>query len=56
MVDTAVGVEQPNRRSVIAQLAAEPLETEQFCSVFGLSWATSTRTHHFRVLRTAGPI
>ncbi|WP_067672607.1 ArsR/SmtB family transcription factor [Nocardia miyunensis] len=45
-----------NRRSVIAQLAAEPPGTEQFCSVFGLPWATSTRTHHFRVLRNAGLI
>lgn len=45
-----------NRRSVIAQLANEPEGSEQFCSVFGLPWATSTRTHHFRVLRTAGLI
>jgi DNA-binding transcriptional ArsR family regulator len=45
-----------NRRSVIAQLAAEPQGTEQFCSVFGLPWAPSTRTHHFRVLRKAGLI
>ncbi|MGU3290886.1 ArsR/SmtB family transcription factor [Williamsia sp. M5A3_1d] len=45
-----------NRRSVIAQLAAEPQGSEQFCSVFGLPWAPSTRTHHFRVLRTAGLI
>ncbi|GAC67856.1 ArsR/SmtB family transcription factor [Gordonia soli] len=45
-----------NRRSVIAQLAAEPPETEQFCSEFGMPWAPSTRTHHFRVLRKAGLI
>lgn len=45
-----------NRRSVIAQLAEEPSGAEQFCSVFGLPWAPSTRTHHFRVLRTAGLI
>ncbi|MET9288246.1 ArsR/SmtB family transcription factor [Nocardia beijingensis] len=45
-----------NRRSVIAQLYAEPEGTEQFCSVFGMPWAPSTRTHHFRVLRKAGLI
>jgi DNA-binding transcriptional ArsR family regulator len=45
-----------NRRSVIAQLAAEPEGAEQFCSVFGMPWAPSTRTHHFKVLRTAGLI
>lgn len=43
-----------NRRSVIVQLAQLPEDTEQFCSVFGTPWAPSTRTHHFRVLRTAG--
>lgn len=43
-----------NRRSVIVQLAQLPEGTEQFCSVFGTPWAPSTRTHHFRVLRTAG--
>ncbi|MET8775369.1 helix-turn-helix transcriptional regulator [Nocardia sp. NPDC050713] len=45
-----------NRRSVIAQLYAEPEGAEQFCSVFGMPWAPSTRTHHFRVLRKAGLI
>lgn len=45
-----------NRRSVIAQLRSEPEGTEQFCSVFGMPWASSTRTHHFRVLRKAGLI
>ncbi|MFT4041921.1 MAG: helix-turn-helix transcriptional regulator [Gordonia sp. (in: high G+C Gram-positive bacteria)] len=43
-----------NRRSVIVQLAEQPEGTEQFCSVFGVPWAQSTRTHHFKVLRTAG--
>ncbi|EOM76209.1 transcriptional regulator [Rhodococcus rhodnii] len=43
-----------NRRSVIVQLAEEPDGTEQLCTVFGLPWAPSTRTHHFRVLREAG--
>ncbi|KXP13795.1 ArsR/SmtB family transcription factor [Tsukamurella pseudospumae] len=43
-----------NRRSVIVQLAEQPDGTEQFCSVFGMPWALSTRTHHFKVLRTAG--
>ncbi|MGO3325635.1 ArsR/SmtB family transcription factor [Gordonia sp. (in: high G+C Gram-positive bacteria)] len=43
-----------NRRSVIVQLAEQPDDTEQFCSVFGVPWAQSTRTHHFKVLRTAG--
>ncbi|NLU82680.1 helix-turn-helix transcriptional regulator [Rhodococcus sp. HNM0569] len=43
-----------NRRSVVAQLAEQPDGTEQFCSVFGMPWAQSTRTHHFKVLRTAG--
>ena len=46
-----------NRRSVIAQLYYdEPEDAEQFCSVFGMPWAPSTRTHHFRVLRKAGLI
>lgn len=45
-----------NRRSVISQLAQEPIGTEQFCSDFGMPWAPSTRTHHFRVLRQAGLI
>ncbi|GAA1479903.1 helix-turn-helix transcriptional regulator [Gordonia sinesedis] len=45
-----------NRRRVIAQLYAESDDTEQFCSVFGMPWAPSTRTHHFRVLRRAGLI
>lgn len=43
-----------NRRAVIAQLAAMPAGTEQFCSEFGMPWAPSTRTYHFRVLRKAG--
>lgn len=45
-----------NRRSVIVQLAEQPDDVEQFCSAFGLPWAQSTRTHHFKVLRTAGLI
>ncbi|MFD4367537.1 ArsR/SmtB family transcription factor [Rhodococcus sp. NPDC058521] len=45
-----------NRRKVVAQLYYEPQGTEQFCSVFGMPWAPSTRTHHFRVLRKAGLI
>lgn len=45
-----------NRRNVIVQLAEQPDGTEQFCSVFGMPWAQSTRTHHFKVLRTAGLI
>lgn len=43
-----------NRRSVIVQLAEQPDGTEQFCSAFGMPWAQSTRTHHFKVMRTAG--
>lgn len=44
----------PNRRQVVAQLYREPEGAEQFCSVFGLPWSPSNRTHHFRVLRRAG--
>lgn len=43
-----------NRRSVIETLYHQPDDLEQFCSVFGLPWATSTRTHHFRLMRQAG--
>lgn len=45
-----------NRRSVIETLYHQPDGLEQFCSVFGLPWAASTRTHHFRLLRRAGLI
>lgn len=46
----------PNRRRVIVQLCHEPEGTEQFCTVFGLPWSASNRTHHFKVLRQAGLI
>jgi DNA-binding transcriptional ArsR family regulator len=49
-------VADPLRRRVIVALAAEPDGTERHCSSFGLPVATSTLTHHFRVLREAGLI
>lgn len=47
---------ETNRRSVIETLYHQPDGQEQFCSVFGLPWAPSTRTHHFRLMRQAGLI
>jgi DNA-binding transcriptional ArsR family regulator len=45
----------PHRRRVIVELARGPDE-ERGCSSFDLPLAKSTRTHHWRALRTAGLI
>lgn len=46
----------PLRRSVVADLAADPADGERACASFELPVAKSTRTHHWRVLREAGLI
>ena len=46
----------PLRRAVIAELAADPDDTERPCASFALPVAKSTRTHHWRALREAGLI
>jgi len=46
----------PLRRAVIAELAADPTESERACSSFSMPVAKSTRTHHWRALREAGLI
>ncbi|NUT52551.1 MAG: helix-turn-helix transcriptional regulator [Saccharothrix sp.] len=46
----------PLRRSVVAELAADPDDAERACSSFALPVAKSTRTHHWRALREAGLI
>ena len=45
----------PLRRQVIIELMHRP-DTEHACASFDLPVAKSTRTHHWRVLRTAGLI
>ena len=44
----------PMRRSIVRQLAGE--RPVLACSAFDLPIGSSTRTHHFRVLREAGVI
>jgi DNA-binding transcriptional ArsR family regulator len=46
----------PQRRSVVAELAADSADGERACASFALPVAKSTRTHHWRVLREAGLI
>lgn len=46
----------PQRRSVIAELAADPRDSEHPCASFPMPVTKSTRTHHWRVLREAGLI
>lgn len=44
----------PHRRTIVAELAAQPSGTEMICASFGIPVSKSTRTFHFRVLREAG--
>lgn len=46
----------PQRRAVIAELAADRDGAERACASFGMSVSKSTKTHHWRVLREAGLI
>lgn len=46
----------PLRRSVVADLAADPTDGERACSSFPMPVAKSTKTHHWRALRAAGLI
>ncbi|GAA5156120.1 MULTISPECIES: ArsR/SmtB family transcription factor [Amycolatopsis] len=46
----------PHRRAVLAELAADPSDTERACSSFPMPVAKSTKTHHWRALREAGLI
>jgi hypothetical protein len=44
----------PNRRRVVAELAAQPDVKERACSSFGFSLARSTQSHLFNVLEDSG--
>ena len=46
----------PLRRRVVAELAADPADSERACSSFPMPVAKSTKTHHWRALREAGLI
>jgi DNA-binding transcriptional ArsR family regulator len=46
----------PLRRGVVAELAADPTDTERACSSFPMPVTKSTKTHHWRALREAGLI
>jgi DNA-binding transcriptional ArsR family regulator len=46
----------PHRRTVIAELVADPADGERACSSFAMPVAKSTKTHHWRALREAGLI
>ncbi|MBB4688699.1 winged helix-turn-helix domain-containing protein [Amycolatopsis jiangsuensis] len=45
-----------HRRVVMAELAADPSDSERGCNSFDLPISKQTQTHHFRVLREAGLI
>ena len=44
----------PQRRAVIAELTADPRDSERPCASFPMPVTKSTRTHRWRVLREAG--
>ena len=44
----------PHRRRVIHDLVHEADGVTRSCTSFGLDLSKSTRSHHFKVLRTAG--
>ena len=46
----------PMRRAVVAELAADPADTEHACASFAMPVTKSTKTHHWRTLREAGLI
>jgi DNA-binding transcriptional ArsR family regulator len=46
----------PQRRAVIAELAADPHDAERACASFVMPVTKSTKTHHWRALREAGLI
>jgi DNA-binding transcriptional ArsR family regulator len=46
----------PMRRAVVAELAADPTDTERACASFAMPVTKSTKTHHWRTLREAGLI